>query len=233
MLIPLAERGRPGESTRDRVYASLRDAITAAQLEPGRRLSENELAGELGVSRTPIREALALLREERLVAIVPQLGTFVTLISPRAVEDAAFVREALECASVRLAALRVGDEQLEDLEANIEMQERAVARGDAARFDRLDHALHRLLSVASGRPIAWALAQRANGQLDRVRRLSLPDPGFLADMLGEHRDVVAAVAAHDPDAAEAAMRHHVRMVTSLLGAIRRAHPEYFDEDPEP
>lgn len=233
MLIPLADRGRPGESTRERVYASLREAITTAQLEPGRRLSENELAGELGVSRTPIREALALLREERLVAIVPQLGTFVTLISPRAVHDAGFVREALECAAVRLAAERITVDTLEDLQANLASQERVVERGDPDRFDRLDNDLHRMLSAASGRPIAWSLAQRANGQLDRVRRLSLPEPGFLADMLGEHRDVVAAVASRDPDAAEAAMRHHVRMVTSLLGDIRTAHPEYFDEDPEP
>lgn len=212
------------------MYAALRAAITSARLEPGRRLSENELAGELGVSRTPIRDALALLREERLVAIVPQLGTFVTLISERDVHDAAFVREALECASVRLAAEHATVEVLEDLQANLSAQERAVGRGDAERFDHLDGELHRLLGVASGRPVAWALAQRANGQLDRVRQLSFPEPGYLAAMFDEHGDIVSAVAGHDPDAAEAAMRNHVRMVTSLLPAISASHPEYFDEE---
>ena len=83
----------------------LREAIVSAKLKPGLRLSENELAGELGVSRTPVREALQRLRDERLVAIVPQLGTFVTLISPQAVADASFVREALECSAVALAAV--------------------------------------------------------------------------------------------------------------------------------
>src|SRR5438309_7674848 len=101
-----------GASTSDQVYLALREAIVSAELEPGRRLSENELAELLGVSRTPVREALFRLRDERLVAIVPQLGTFVTLISPAAIEDAAFVREALECAAIRRAVERVSDADL-------------------------------------------------------------------------------------------------------------------------
>ena len=93
-LLPVAERSRRGPA-RAHVYTTLRDAIVSAQLAPGRQISENELASLLGVSRTPIREALQRLREERLVAIVPQLGTFVTHISEAAVSDAQFVREAL------------------------------------------------------------------------------------------------------------------------------------------
>src|SRR5215216_5801219 len=81
-LLPLADRSRRGPA-RTRVYTTLRDAIVSAQLAPGRQISENELAALLGVSRTPIREALQRLREERLVAIVPQLGTFVTHIRDR------------------------------------------------------------------------------------------------------------------------------------------------------
>src|ERR671930_1714505 len=110
-LISLAER-RSGVPARTQVYATLRDAIIRAELPPGRKLSENELATWLGVSRTPVREALVRLRDERLVAIVPQLGTFVTLISTEAVADAAFVREALECAAIRLATERAGEEAL-------------------------------------------------------------------------------------------------------------------------
>ena len=108
MRIQLSDRAGGG-SARDQVYAALRDAIVCAELEPGRRLSENELAELLGVSRTPIREALVRLRDDRLVAIVPQLGTFVTLISNDAVADAAFVREALECGAIRLATERATD----------------------------------------------------------------------------------------------------------------------------
>ena len=231
MPLELLDRTAAG-ATRDRVYLTLREAITTAALVPGRRLSENELARELGVSRTPIREALALLREERLVAIVPQLGTFVTRISTAAVADAAFVREALECSAVRLAAARIDSDALEGLQANLAAQEQALALADVAAFDGLDDDLHRALCEASGHGIAWTLAHRANGQLDRIRRLSLPEPGYFAEMVAEHGDVLAAVAAADPDGAERALRHHLRMVPSGLPAIRASHPEYFEEEEE-
>lgn len=228
MRIALHDRVN-GLSTGDQVYAALRSAIVSAELEPGRRLSENELADLLGVSRTPVREALARLRDERLVAIVPQLGTFVTLISPAAVEDAAFVREALECAAVRRTVERVTDVGLAELQTNLAAQERAEEQGDTDAFDALDDALHRLLAGLSGHEIAWTLARRANGHLDRVRGLSLPEPGYLGEMVSEHRELVAAIAAGDADRAENAMRHHLRMVLSSVPHIQAVHPEYFEE----
>jgi DNA-binding GntR family transcriptional regulator len=220
----------PGGATRDGVYLVLREAIVSAALEPGRRVSENALAGELGVSRTPVREAIAMLRDERLVAIVPQLGTFVTRVSPAAVADAAFVREALECAAVRLAAEQASDGAIAGLRANLIAQQDALRAGDAEAFDRLDEELHQALCDAGGRAIAWQLARRANGHLDRVRRLSLPEPGYLGEMVRDHSAVVDAVAAHDADAAEAALRHHLGMVLSLLPALRERHPEHFDQE---
>jgi GntR family transcriptional regulator, rspAB operon transcriptional repressor len=228
MRIPLSDRASGG-SARDQVYVALREAIVSAELEPGRRLSENELADRLGVSRTPVREALVRLRDERLVAIVPQLGTFVTLISPDAVADAAFVREALECSAIRLATQNASERDLEELQANLAAQDRAEATADIDAFDHLDEALHRTLCELSGRDIAWSLSRRANGHLDRVRRLSLPEPGYLGEMVAEHRAVVAAVADKDPDQAEAALRHHLRMVLSSLPSITAAHPDYFEE----
>jgi DNA-binding GntR family transcriptional regulator len=228
MRIGLVDRTL-GTPVRDSAYQALRDAIVSAELEPGRRLSENALAELLGVSRTPVREALARLRDERLVAIVPQLGTFVTLIDPEAVADAQFVRESLEANAIRLTAQRAGPRAIDELEAAIEAQERADARDDEQTFDHLDDALHRRLCDLSGRDVAWRLSQRARGQLDRVRRLSLPEPGYRAEMIAEHREVVAAVAVGDVEGAEGALRHHLRMVLSLLPDIRRAHPEYFEE----
>lgn len=218
-------RGNAGE----RAYAILRDEIVAARLEPGRRLSENELAEQLGISRTPVREALARLREDRLVAIVPQLGTFVTLISPKAVADAAFVRQALECNAVRLTSVRIENEGLEELQVNLQAQERAIEDADAEAFDVLDEAFHRTLCEHSGHEIAWSLSRRANGHLDRIRRLSLPESGYMAKMLSQHRAVVAAVADSDPVQAERELRHHLHEVLSSLPEIYRAHPDYFEE----
>jgi GntR family transcriptional regulator, rspAB operon transcriptional repressor len=229
MRPPIRERAL-GVSARDQAYGVLRAAIVGAELEPGRRLSENQLAELIGVSRTPVRDALARLRDERLVAIVPQLGTFVTYIDEDAVADAHFVREALEVGAVRIAAQKIDDLTLRELEENLAAQERAVADDDAEGFARLDDDLHHLLCDLSGREVAWRLSERTRGQLDRVRLLSLPEAGYRHQMLTEHRAVVDAVAAHDAQRAERELRHHLRMVLSQLPAIREAHPEYFQED---
>jgi DNA-binding GntR family transcriptional regulator len=227
LRIALADRARGG--TRQRVYDALRDALVAGRLEPGRRLSENELAEALGVSRTPVREALVRLRDDRMVEIVPQLGTFVSKISIGAVADAQFVREALECAAIRLAAGRVSPSELEQLGAIVGQQDEAHAAHDFDRFFVLDDAFHEALCEASGHGIAWSLAQRADGHLVRVRRLSLPVPEYMGEMIDEHRAVLRAVEAHDPDRAEESLRHHLRMVLSVLESIRAEHPEFFAE----
>lgn len=219
-------------TARDRVYVTLREAVVSTELQPGRRLSENELTELLGVSRTPVREALARLREERLVVVVPQRGTFVCRIDPEAVADASFVREALECNAIRLATERVTPADVEALRENIGAQERADAADDSEAFDRLDDDLHHRLCGLSGREVAWRLSQRARGQLDRVRRLSLPEPGYRAEMIAEHRAVLEAVAAGDPETAERVLRHHLRMVLSSMPALRVAHPEFFEPEKE-
>jgi DNA-binding GntR family transcriptional regulator len=212
------------------VYTSLREAIIAADLEPGLRISENELAERLAVSRTPVREALVRLRDDRLVQIVPQLGTFVTRISTAAVEDAQFVREALECAAIRLAAERAGERDIANLRALVLRQVQACDEADHAGFAVLDDEFHAAICEISGRGLVWELAQRAKSHLNRVRRLSLPQPHYLGEMVDEHRLVLDAVADGSPDRAETALRHHLRMVLSALPAVRAEHPDYFEAD---
>src|SRR4051812_14427934 len=141
MRIPLAERAL-GTSVGDGAYAALRTAIVTAQLAPGRQLSENELAGLIGVSRTPVREALLRLRDERLVEVVPQLGTFVTFIDDDAVADAHFVREALEVTPLRPAPSEPDPSALLALRGTLDAQERTAAAGDDEGFARLDDELH-------------------------------------------------------------------------------------------
>ena len=226
-LISLAER-RSGVPARTQVYATLRDAIIRAELAPGRKLSENELANWIGVSRTPIREALVRLRDERLVAIVPQLGTYVSRISPQAVSDAQFIREALECASIRETAILATEDEVALLEENLRAQERADERGDFDAFYVLDEDFHRMLCDLSGHATVWTVTQRAKGHLNRVRRLSIPMPSYIGEMIAEHRGVVAAVAEHDPDEAESQLRHHLRMVLREIPHLRAQHPDYFE-----
>ena len=212
------------------VYEALRDAIISTELEPGQQISENEIADKLGVSRTPVREALARLRDDQLVQIVPQLGTFVSRISVAGVDDAQFLRVALECSAVRLAAERADAAGVAKLGALVTRQELARDAFDASAFFALDDELHSTLCELSGRPIAWTIVARANGHLNRVRRLSLAEPRYIAEMIEEHKAVVHAVGEGNPDAAERALRHHLRMVLSDLPTIRHNHPEYFEDD---
>jgi DNA-binding GntR family transcriptional regulator len=227
-LTPISRRA--GARAGLAVYERLRDAIVSTMLEPGQQISENELAEALGVSRTPVREAVARLRDDQLVEVVPQLGTFVSRISVAGVDDAQFLREALECSAVRLAAQRADGADVAELCVLIARQEAARDGDNPDAFFELDDELHSTMCELSGRPIAWTVVARANGHLNRVRRLSLAQPSYIDEMITEHKAVVDAVGRGEPDAAETALRHHLRMVLSDLPNIRRDHPEYFEDD---
>jgi DNA-binding GntR family transcriptional regulator len=211
------------------LYAALRDQIVRAELAPGERLSEAELGERLGVSRTPIREALGRLRDDRLVEVRPQIGTFVARISPAAVSDAQFIREALECTAVRVSAELAGDESMAQMEENLRAQERATDRIDIDSWQLLDDTFHRQICDLSGHPAVWPVTERAKSHLNRLRRLSLTMPDYLPTMVADHRTVAEAVGNHDPDAAEAALREHLRAVLREVPRIREQHPDYFEE----
>lgn len=229
-LSTLDRRARTRGGTRLTVYELLRVAIVRAELEPGLRLSENELAARLGVSRTPVREALLRLSDEGLVHVVPQLGTFVARIHLPAVQDAHFVRESLERAAVRLAATRAGEGDLLELDSLLARQREAGARGDVDAFYALDDQFHRTLCGLSGHQGAWTVTQRVNHHLNRVRRLSLLDPDYVPEMIDDHQGVVEALRERDPDLSEERLRLHLSHTLSGLPGIRRRHPEFFDEE---
>jgi GntR family transcriptional regulator, rspAB operon transcriptional repressor len=222
---PAAKRG----PARPFVQAAIRDAIVRAELPPGAKLSENELADRFGVSRTPIREALGRLRDDRLVQVVPQLGTFVARISIQAIADAQFIREALECAAIRPAAEQAGEEDIAALEENLLDQERVRDSGDLDAWYLLDGAYHRYLCDLSGHQAVWPVSERAKSHLNRLRRLSLSLPDYLPEMVVEHREIATAVGDRDPDGAERALRHHLQMVLREIPRIREEHPDYFEE----
>jgi len=221
---------RPGRaSAGPYLYAALRDLIVRTELAPGERLSEAELGRRLGVSRTPIREALGRLRDDRLVEVRPQIGTFVARISPQAVGDAQFIREALECAAVRVSAELADEESMAQIEEDLRAQERATDRTDIDSWQLLDDTYHRHLCDLSGHPAVWPVNERAKSHLNRLRRLGLAMPDYPQSMVEAHRTVADAVARHDPDGAEEALREHLRAVLREVPRIRERHPDYFEE----
>jgi DNA-binding GntR family transcriptional regulator len=195
---------------------------TAAQVD--------ELAERFGVSRTPVREALLGLRDDRLVDIVPQLGSFVARITRSALEDAQFIRESLECAAVADAARHAEEADILALRSIVARQTQTRDDGDLDCFYSLDDEFHSSLCAIGGRAIAWSISQRASGHLNRVRRLSLPVHDYITEMVHQHTAVVDAVSERDPDAAEHQLRGHLSKVLAGLGDIAHDHPEFFEED---
>lgn len=214
----------------DVVHRRLRDEILSMHRQPGAPISEKEIAAAHGVSRTPVREALLRLAEERLVEITPKSGTRVSLIPITALSDAMCAREALELMLVRMAASRARPSLVTGMRAIVEHQHECIASGDAAAFHDADEALHRAIADAAGHPGIWTMVLQIKVQLDRVRHLTLPRPGRIGDVICEHEEVVEAIASGDVGRATAAMQAHFVSLKAALGVIRDANPEYFVGD---
>lgn len=209
------------------VQDDLRQAILSMQILPGAALSEKELTARFGISRTPLREALIKLREEGLVEVFPQAGTFVARIPADAVPGAVFIRQALECATVERVAAVATPEIIAGLEAEIALQQEAATTADQDAFHRADESFHAALARAAGYPGVWKLAQLAKSQVDRCRRMTLPAPGRMAAVMREHRAIVEAISRCDGAAANAAMREHLGILLPDLLLLRERHPDYF------
>jgi len=210
----------------------LRRAIISARLPPGLPLSENELAARLGVSRTPVREALGRLAEEGLVDVFPQYGTFVAPIRLAEVLEARFIREALECAVIREAAASPRPDLVRRLRRLIEEQTEAAAGRDLDAFLDRDEDFHRAFSEATGHLRVWKVTQGEKYQMDRIRFLSLPRIQSLPELIDQHGAMVDAVEAGDVDAAEAVMRRHLRAIFKAIEELSESQPELFAERDE-
>jgi GntR family transcriptional regulator, rspAB operon transcriptional repressor len=193
----------------DRVYAVLRRRIRELELPPGAPLRKDEIAAEMGVSRAPVSEAIARLADERLVDIFPQHGSFVAEIRAEDVRESVIIRTALECEAMRRVAGAGSAALVGELDSNLEHQSAALEASDLARFYDLDEAMHALIFQALGTPRIVRLLNAARAPLDRLRRLALPEPGRPQATLAEHRQLVEALRARDPEYAAAAMRAHL------------------------
>jgi DNA-binding GntR family transcriptional regulator len=224
----MARAGAGKPSARTVVHRELRQRIVTLSLPPGAPLSENELAAELAVSRTPVREALLLLAEEDLVQIFPQLGSFVSRVDLRRVSDAQFVREAIEVASLAQAVEKLDEAALDGLRKLLADQR--AARRDTERFFELDERFHHQLLAAGGHGDAWRVVVSAKAHLDRARRLGLRTVSPVPALIDQHTAIVDALTEGDPDAAVSAMRTHLRLVFSDVERIRDTSPELFATD---
>ena len=211
-------------------FAALRHAIVTLSLRPGQAVSEQEAAQRLRVSRTPVREAFIKLAEAGLIEVQPQRGTFIRKISVKVVEDARFVREAIELAVLREAVGRLPPSFFAGARGLIAAQREAVAADELERFRGLDDTFHRSFAVAVERGHAWAVIEAQKAQMDRVRFLSLPEATPIGRLIDQHEAILDAVERGDAAASEAALRTHLTEVLAVLEPLRRRYPDLFEPD---
>jgi DNA-binding GntR family transcriptional regulator len=211
------------------IYLTLRTDIIRMRLQPGERLSEKELGLRFGTSRTPVREAIVRLVEDGLIEVRPQRGTYVARISLQAVRRARFVRSALELAIIREAAEHgVSEAVLEKAKRAIADQENA--RLDPERFTTADDMFHRTFANGVGYGDIWSVVENQKAQFDRIRFLSLPNVTPVDHLIEQHRMILSAVEARDPDRAENNLREHLSIVVGTATALMRMSPDLILND---
>lgn len=195
---------------REIAYERLKDAIRHADLQPGEPLPESRLSRLLGISRTPVREALQILAQEGLVQIIPGRVVTVAAHSVQEVLNVVHLRSLLEPELVRLAAETISDEALDDLWQSLRSMEEAVDNDDREGWSKADSRYHETLGEACPNAL---LSEMTLQMRNRVHHLAVVDsqtnPARLAACTREHREIVEAIAARDPQAAEKAMRRHI------------------------
>jgi DNA-binding GntR family transcriptional regulator len=201
---------KPGGRLADQVYARLLDEIVSGALPPGTPMAELDLCDRLGVSRTPVREALIKLADVDLVRIFPQSGSFVAPISREAFGHAQFIREHLECALVAEAVRFIDATSLRELGYIIERQELAATPGE---FYALDEEFHHAIARISRHEDVWQVIRQTKIHFDRVRHLTLrEDAGHIPLLIEQHREILGGLADCNEGQAVAAMRRHLREV---------------------
>ena len=210
-----------------RAYAWLRERIVACRLLPGSRLSENEVAAVLAMSRTPVHDAVTRLQEEQLVEVRPRSGTFVARIAPPVLEEALLVRAALEQMVAEKAAERATPASVAALRAALARQADCAQRHDRDGARHAADAFHAALAAAAGLPGAWRLARQAKAHTDRYRMLVDEKGVHGGAAIVEHGELVRAIEARNPARAVQAMRIHLRHVAPVLEIARALRPEYF------
>lgn len=194
---------------RDVVFNTLREAILKGELKPGERLMELQLASKLGVSRTPIREAIRMLEQEGLAVTMPRKGAEVAKMTLKDMEDVLEVREALDELAAKIACTKINDEQLAKLKAIGNEFKSSLASGDVKKIAEQDVKFHDAIYEATENSKLITLLNNIREQMYRYRVEYLKDSKNYPVLISEHDAMVSALEARDKEMISQAMHMHV------------------------
>lgn len=218
----------PRETGRDYALRTIKDSIIRLELVPGSMVSENELAAEMGLSRTPVREALIELSKAKIVEIYPQRGSSISLIDANLVEEALFMRQVLECAVVEQCCGKTSAVELYKLQENLRLQQFYQQDGQlyTEMVMELDNSFHALLFQMANKAQVYKLMENMSLHADRVRSLALSQ---IRDdkIVQDHEQLLQAIIDNKPEQAVDLMKKHLNRHDIDVKAIQEEYPTYF------
>ena len=207
----------PSLLRRDFAYERLKDALQHADLSPGQPLSETRLSQALGISRTPVREALHQLAQEGLVQIIPGRAVTVAAPSVRSIMNVVHLRLLLEPELVRLATETVTESEIVTLRNTVDKMEIACAKNDQTAWSRADTVFHEILGNACPNKLLGEIVVQMRNRAHHLANIdSQTNPTRLAACTAEHREIIDYIAARDGDSAAEATRRHISILRDSL-----------------
>ena len=206
---------------RDVVFNTLREAILKGELKPGERLMELHLANRLGVSRTPIREAIRMLEQEGLAVTIPRKGAQVAKMTEKDLQDVLEVREALDALAVVCACKRMTSEQMEELKVTMRAFEAATRGDDIRNIVETDEAFHNVIYKAANNPKLEAIVNNAREQMYRYRYEYVKDTSIYKQLIEEHRAMIEGFEKHDVEFVKKIMHSHLENQVAAVRVVIR------------
>lgn len=210
-------------------YQLIMKKIIDADFKPGQKISEKKIEEAIGIGRTPVREALLQLRQENLLTVIPQSGTYISKIDMKEVLDARFVRASVEQRIMRNATtIDLSTEQVTKFNQILEEQKIVMHNGNFPKFLTSDDTFHRYFYIITNHSQIWEWLKRINIQFDRFRFLRLNVEGLsLERLIDEHQEILNAVKSKDINEVERLTANHMHRMLQEENSLIHAFPNYF------
>ena len=216
------------ESNRDFAFRVIRENIVNLELKPGSMISEKEIADELHLSRTPVHEAMQELSSTKIIEILPQKGSLVSLINMTLVEEAVFVRVTIESAITEMACQKATEEEVQKLEENVTLQEFYYSKNNRDKIMELDNKFHKMMYEITDKMLSYHMVRTVNVHYDRIRKLHIHS--FNPErIIKEHRMILEAFKSRNSEMARKAINTHLERHYTQEDEIRKKFPEYFEK----
>lgn len=214
------------ETNREYALRVIKENIVNLELAPGSMISEQDIANELNLSRTPVHEAMQELSSTKIIEILPQRGSHVSLIDMALVDEAIFVRSTIESAITQMACEQATEKNIQEMEENITLQEFYYKKNNLDKIMELDNAFHEMMYKITNKMQCHYMVRLMSIHYDRIRELTLHS--FNAErIIKEHEEILEAFKKKDSAAAKNALDKHLSRKHIQEDEIKKKYPDYF------